>query len=433
MEVKELYRYFLDSAGVATDSRVASPGKIFFALRGDKFDGHAFVPQALEGGCSKAVIDNDGYRVSGRTILVDNVLDSLQQLARHHRKQFNIPVIAITGSNGKTTTKELIKAVLSARFATLATRGNLNNHIGVPLTLLELDSSHQKAVIEIGANHIGEIAMLCETALPTHGLITNIGPAHLEGFGSPEGVRKAKSELFVYLKKTGGTAFLNSDRPNLRELVDELGMDQISFGMAEECFISGRIISPVGLLELEFSIRETGQTTPLKTRLAGAYNFENILAAVCTGVYFGVSSAEIKDAVENYIPRDNRSQISETSQNRLLLDAYNANPESMQAALVNFFSMPGENKSVILGDMLELGDYAAAEHEKIINLLKQQRYREVILVGDLFCSSPAPCDFIRFRDVDDLKVWLKANPLHDRFILLKGSRGIQLERCIALL
>ncbi len=433
MSVRELYSVFLESTGVTTDSRVVASGNIFFALCGENYDGHRFIQQALENGCSLAVIDNSEFALSGKTILVDDVLASLQDLAGHHRRQFEIPVLAITGSNGKTTTKELMRDVLSTRFNTLATRGNLNNHIGVPLTLLELNTSHQIAVIEMGANHRGEIALLCEIAMPTHGLITNIGLAHLEGFGSYDGVLKAKSELFKYLKKRGGTAFINYDRFNLRELSGELGLEGIAYGRGEGLFVRGIEINASENLELEVRTEKPEQSMILKTRLTGAYNLENILAAVCTGIYFGVPSLLVKSAVENYLPENNRSQICKTANNRLFLDAYNANPDSMKAAIINFFSMPGKNKSVILGDMLELGEYARQEHKKIIEMLKDKRCREVILVGKLFYNMPAPGYYLRFENVEKLTQWLTYNPLRDRFILLKGSRGIQLEKCLPAL
>ena len=429
MKTKELYRVFLDSSGVTTDSRVTSPGKIFFALQGEKFDGNAFARQAIDNGCSMAVIDNADFVVPRQTILVSNVLSSLQQLACYHRQLFRIPVLAITGSNGKTTTKELVREILSCRYRTLATRGNLNNHIGVPLTLLELNETHQIAVIEMGANHIGEIETLCTIAMPDHGLITNIGSAHLEGFGSPEGVRKAKSELFRYLKRTGGKAFLNSDRPNLVELSEEISLDFIPYGTGEENFVAGSLLASDEKLELEIKTRKFSKSLNVKTQMAGTYNVENIIAAACIGVYFGASPGQIKDAVENYIPSSNRSQITATKKNKLLLDAYNANPDSMMAAIINFAAMPGENKSVILGDMLELGQYSTREHEKIIRMVDRYDFREVMLVGKVFYDIPAAGSYLNFKNTEQLTEWLTDNPVSGRFILLKGSRGIGLENC----
>ncbi len=433
MSVKQLYDLFLESTGVITDSRIAAPGNVFFALNGENYDGHIFTEQALRDGCRLAVIDNSDFAVPGKTILVDNVLASLQQLACHHRQQFEIPVVAVTGSNGKTTTKELMREVLSSGYNTLATRGNLNNHIGVPLTLLELKGFHQIAIIEMGANHAGEIDLLCRIACPTHGLITNAGLAHLEGFGSPEGVLKAKGELFEYLKRTGGKVFLNHDRPNLRDLARELDVDSVVFGSGEGHFVSGTLPGSQDRLKMEVRVQKPGQVFNLETQLAGDYNFENVLAAVCTGIWFGLSPFEIKKAVEKYVPGNNRSQILETSCNKLLLDAYNANPDSMKAAILNFSAIPGQNKSVILGDMLELGEYAAEEHNKVIELLHSKGFRQVLLVGDMFCNTPAPMDYVLFRNVDELVNWLDVNPLSGHFILLKGSRGIQLEKCITKL
>ncbi len=433
MSTEILYKAFLDSSGVTTDSRISSTGKMFFAIRGEKFDGHHFIKQALEKGCATAVIDDDRFAVPGSTIKVNNVLDSLQQLANYHRKKFNFPVLAITGSNGKTTTKELIREVLATGYNVLATRGNLNNHIGVPLTLLELEGSHQAAVIEMGANHIGEIGNLCNITLPDYGIITNIGNAHLEGFGSYQGVRKAKSELYHYLKKTHGKAFLNSLRQNLIELSEEIGFDYVSFGMREDDYIRGKLLDSEEELVLEITHRESGKQFNLKTRMTGTYNFENILAAVCTGYFFGIHPENIKEAIENYVPANLRSQIVHTGNNKLLLDAYNANPDSMKAAIADFFSMPGKNKSLILGDMLELGHYAAEEHKKIISMLDDCDFREVMVVGELFSQIPEAQKFPGFKNVEQLSAWLKENPLSGRFILIKGSRGLQLEKCVPLL
>ncbi len=433
MLTEELYRYFINSSGVTTDSRNDSPDRIFFALRGDNYDGHLFVKNALDSGCINAVIDNPDFAIPGKTILVEDVLLSLQQLACYHRQQFTIPVLAITGSNGKTTTKELINLVLSGRYKTLATRGNLNNHIGVPLTLLELNSSHEFAVIEMGANHIGEIMALCHIAMPDHGLITNIGSAHLEGFGSPEGVFKAKSELFRYLKDNGGKVFLNSSQLNLKNLVRELEIIHVTYGSSDNSDVSGVLLKSEETVNMIVNIRRSGQTIDLKTGLTGTYNFDNILSAVCVGIFFGVPSGHIKSSIENYQPENNRSQIFHTSSNKLLLDAYNANPDSMQAAIKNFSLMPGNNKSVILGDMLELGTYAGYEHQKIVDILISQEYENVFLIGELFCETVTPDSYFRFKDVDKLTAWLQSNPLRDGFILLKGSRGLRLEKCVSAL
>ena len=433
METKKLYSIFLDSEGVTTDSRVNAAGRVFFALRGENSDGHYFIEQAINNGSCMAVIDNRRYAIPGRTILVRDVLSSLQRLACFHRQQFNIPVLAITGSNGKTTTKELIRLVLSSRYRTLATIGNLNNHIGVPLTLLELVNTHEIGVVEMGANHIGEIHKLCEIAMPDHGMITNTGNAHLEGFGSYEGVVRAKGELFGYLKRTGGKAFLNTMRENLVEMANSLGLDRISYGKGPENFVSGKLLSAGEKLDVEIKTKIFTEPLYLTTRLPGSHNFENIVAAACAGIYFGVSPGQVKNAIENYIPGNNRSQITVTENNKLLLDAYNANPDSMRAAIVNFFSLEGEKKSVILGDMLELGRYTDEEHEKIIKLLNTYECHEVILVGKIFSRLPATGSYLRFENVDNLTEWLIDNPLRERFILIKGSRGIRLEKCVPVL
>jgi UDP-N-acetylmuramoyl-tripeptide--D-alanyl-D-alanine ligase len=430
MNIKDLYKVFLRSSGVTTDSRNAASGKIFFALRGADFDGHDYVGQALEKGCILAVIDNADFAIPDRTMVVDDVLLALQLLGCYHRQSFNIPVLAITGSNGKTTTKELIREVLSSRYRTIATRGNFNNHIGVPLTLLDINDSHEIAVIEMGANHIGEIDRLCNIAMPDHGLITNIGSAHLEGFGSLEGVRKAKSELYAYIRKTGGKAFVNTLRQDLAEISKEMGLDAISFGSGEENFVSGNLLSSGNHLEVEIKTRKYSDPFCLKTRLTGSYNFENILAAACAGIYFGIEPGQIKDAVESYLPENNRSQVIVTSRNKILLDAYNANPDSMKAAIENFTSLSGENKTVILGDMLELGKYTEAEHEKIVNILKGSDNLDVILVGSIFYHLPEARHFSRFRDSGHLIEWLEENAPENRFILIKGSRRLQLENCI---
>ncbi len=433
MNIKELYGEFLRSEGITTDSRGRVDGKIFFALRGENYDGHRFVGDSLCAGCSLAVIDDGSHAVKGKTMLVDNVLSTLQQLALYHRNMFDIPVVAVTGSNGKTTTKELMRDVLQRKFRTLATTGNLNNHIGVPLTLLELKREHEIAVVEMGANHTGEIDLLCRIARPGHGLITNIGKAHLEGFGSLKGVLMAKSELYRYIKETGGKAFVNDDQAMLRELASELGLHSLHYGRREGCYVQGKMVTAPGGIEAEVTAGDPPFKYKVRSTLSGSYNFENILAALCVGTYFGVSPEEAADAIAGYLPGNNRSQIIKTRSNKLLLDAYNANPDSMMSALVNFRALPGENKSVILGDMLELGRYAEEEHSKIAGMLSDNDYREVILVGRIFAGISAPSGFIRFEDTCGLMEWLRKNPLRGRFILLKGSRGIELERCVPLL
>ncbi|TVR75255.1 MAG: UDP-N-acetylmuramoyl-tripeptide--D-alanyl-D-alanine ligase [Marinilabiliales bacterium] len=433
MSVKALYDIFQRSEGVTTDSRHDIHGKLFFALRGERYDGHAFVRQSLEKGCYRAVIDDERYAADERTVKVDNVLSSLQALAAYHRKRFDIPVIAITGSNGKTTTKELMRDVLGRLFRTLATEGNLNNHIGVPLTLLRLRKEHEIAVIEMGANHIGEIDLLCRIARPDHGLITNIGRAHLEGFGSLQGVFRAKGELFRYLKSTGGKAFVNNDQDLLSDLARELELDAIYYGSSGYCNVRGRLTEDGPGTGLEVAAGNPPSVYNVKSSLAGSYNFENILAAVCVGDHFKVPPDQIINAVGEYIPGNNRSQIMQTARNRILLDAYNANPDSMRSALLNFTLQPGENKSVILGDMLELGRYEEEEHMEIVRLINGHNYREVILVGSAFSRIPLPKDYIHFENTGLLIEWLAKNPVRDRFVLLKGSRGIGLERCLPLL
>ncbi len=433
MSIEELHRVFLGSEGVTTDSRGEVKGKLFFALRGERYDGHHYVKSSLDKGCIMAVIDDSSYAVKGMTMLVGDVLSTLQMLATYHRSLFDMPMVAITGSNGKTTTKELMRDVLGSKFVTIATEGNLNNHIGVPLTLLRLRGDHDLAIIEMGANHIGEIDLLCRIARPGHGLITNIGKAHLEGFGSLQGVFTAKGELFRYLRRSGGKAFVNHGQPMLRKLAYDLGLDALYYGTGEGCFVKGKLIDSSEGIEGEIAAGDPPFNFLIRSHLAGSYNFENILAAVCVGTYFGVEPQQVKKAIENYVPSNNRSQLKQTKHNKLLLDAYNANPDSMRSALVNFSSLPGGNRSVILGDMLELGRYAEEEHSKIIRLLMDSGYREVILVGRIFSSIPVPGNFTRFESTDRLIAYLNENPLQDRFILLKGSRGIGLEKCIPFL
>jgi UDP-N-acetylmuramoyl-tripeptide--D-alanyl-D-alanine ligase len=309
----------------------------------------------------------------------------------------------------------------------------MNNHIGVPLTLLGNDWFSDIAVIEMGANHIGEIDELCRIADPGYGLITNIGSAHLEGFGSLEGVLKAKSELFRYIAENRGRAFLNCNRQSLVDVSNEIGLEYITYGSSNECFVSGKLKDSKENLKVEVNIKHPGETLFLNTRLAGDYNFENILAAACTGIYFGVPSTLVRDAIEEYIPLNNRSQIMQTEKNRLLLDAYNANPDSMQAAIMNFSFMEGEKKAVILGDMLELGEFTDREHQEIIDILKEKGIDEVFLVGEHFCNTKIPENYNSFKDVESLISWLETNRLHGRFILLKGSRGIKLEKCVEAL
>ena len=421
---EQLYSIFLKNRTISTDSRQIMPGCLFFALKGDNFDGNRFAKGAIEAGASYAVIDDEKYDGTN-TILVDNVLETLQQLARKHRRNFDIPVLAITGSNGKTTTKELINAVLSRQYRVTATKGNLNNHIGVPLTILELSEETQIAIIEMGANHRGEIAELCTIAEPTHGLITNIGKAHLGGFGGYEGVIKAKNELYEWLRNSKGEAFVNAGNPLLMDLTQEI--KRITYGNAEGVNSHGRISENMVMLVVEW-LTESGPIT-IETNLAGDYNFENVMAAICTGMYFKMPAEKIREAISNYYPTNSRSQILKTGRNSIILDAYNANPTSMQAAIENLSQIKAMHKMVILGDMLELGEESLAEHSAITKLVEEKGFEHTILVGPDFMEvahSIYPC----FRTSEEARDWLLTHKFENYTILVKGSRGIKMEKVI---
>jgi UDP-N-acetylmuramoyl-tripeptide--D-alanyl-D-alanine ligase len=422
----ELYRLFLETGAVTTDTRKITPGCMFFALRGDNFDGNTFAAEAIAKGALYAVVDNKDLAEEKQMLFVDDTLKSLQELASIHRDHLNIPVIGITGTNGKTTTKELINSVLSRKFKTTATPGNLNNHIGVPLTLLSVNNTTEIAIIEMGANHESEIAALCRIANPEFGIITNIGMAHIEGFGSLEGVIRAKSELYEFIRESGGQLFVNSDN----ELLTGISVDisSITYGAKAGAWCHGwqeeanpfarlKWDSPDGLIAVE-------------TKLVGAYNFENIMAAICIGQYFGVPSNEICDAIANYQPSNNRSQILDTGKNLVIMDAYNANPTSMKAAILNFRNMKSLNKTAILGDMFELGEESAKEHAKMVHLADESNFETVLLIGPRFGSLPLPDHFRAFTSAAEANSWLKSHPMQGKTILVKGSRGMHLEDII---
>jgi UDP-N-acetylmuramoyl-tripeptide--D-alanyl-D-alanine ligase len=398
-------------------------------LKGDSFDGNLFAAKALQAGCSYAIVDNPAVVTGSRYLLVDNVLQTLQQLAAHHRQLLKIPVIGITGTNGKTTTKELLAAVLSTKYNLLYTSGNLNNHIGVPLTLLRLTPAHQMAVIEMGANHPGEIRELTHIAQPDYGIITNVGLAHLEGFGSFEGVVRTKGELYEYLRQTNGKIFIHKENTSLQSVAD--GLEQITYsGEDKDAFVSGRVVSSHPVLCLEWE--HAGVRHSVSTNLAGDYNLWNVLAAITAGCYFDVPVSEINCAVSAYIPTNNRSQWKKTLHNNLLIDAYNANPSSMQAALANFASLPAQPKAVILGDMLELGAESRQLHVSLLEKLIRYDFDKVLLCGEQFTvASDAAC--LCFPDLEALSHYLSANPLQGYHILIKGSHGIHLENIIDLL
>ena len=432
MEISELHSLYIQYPSVSTDTRDIKLDSLFFALKGNKFNGNEFANKALESGAKYAIIDEQKYQVDERYILVSDVLKTLQALAHYHRKQFKIPIIGITGTNGKTTTKELTACILSKQYNVLYTKGNLNNQIGVPLTLLQLNKQHEIAVIEMGASHLGDIKELCEIADPTYGLITNIGVAHIEGFGSMENLINTKAELYDYIAQIEGKVFIDIDNEQLKKLMLAKKMTSITYGITKdpESFIVGKILENSPYLKLEWCIGVHTCFT-VNTKIVGTYNLDNILAAISIGKYFGVNSNAICEAVEQYAPDNNRSQLVQTEKNNVIVDAYNANPTSMKAALASFATMRVTNKLPILGDMLELGSNSLAEHQSIVNNLKHNDYQQAYLVGSIFSQTDSP--YKHFKDCDDLIAFLHDNPLHDTYVLLKGSRGIQLESALSSL
>ena len=469
MEIESLYSLFKKHPNVSTDSRAVVPGSLYFGLRGENFDGNAFAADALAKGAAYAVIDNpsvqkDGFREDGRFIVVEDALCCLQELARHHRGQLQIPVIGLTGSNGKTTTKELLRSVLSVGFEVLATRGNLNNHIGVPLTLLQIHSEVEVAIVEMGANHPGEIAFLCGLAAPTHGLITNVGKAHLEGFGDFEGVKKSKGELYDFLAGHQGQLFIQGDNPVLVEMAAQrfghlvkeqggavLGNGAVTYGPGESNHFRGEVVSANPFLEITWQHGSAFHT--LQTQLAGAYNLENVLAAVAVGKYFGLSDQQINQGIRDYAPSNNRSQIVDTAKgNRIIGDYYNANASSMAAAIESFRELTDPRpKILILGDMFELGDSTSEEHRRVIHLALEAGPARILFIGKNFFrgsglqtdgagGSELPSANIQqkhpsatfFPTLEEARAALLENPVTDSLILVKGSRGIALEKLIDL-
>jgi UDP-N-acetylmuramoyl-tripeptide--D-alanyl-D-alanine ligase len=433
----ELYQIFQQHPIICTDSRVCPPNSFFFALKGDNFNANAFALSALEKGCAYAVVDEPEYAIDERFILVDNVLSSLQQLATYHRKQLGTTIIGITGTNGKTTTKELIAAVLKEKYNILFTQGNLNNHIGVPLTLLQLKPEHQIAVIEMGANHPGEIKALVEIACPDYGIITNVGKAHLEGFGSFEGVKNTKAELYEYIFSQGKDIFINIDNGNLLEMAAKVGfkkdarVQNYSLNPTNTtCNICGQIVDCSPYLNMKCAVNQNDSFS-VATKLIGSYNAENVLAAVAIGKCFEVTNEQIKHGLEKYTPQNNRSQLTITAKNKLVVDTYNANPTSMRAAILNFAQMNVNDKTLILGDMLELGEQSDTEHQNIITLLQQNKFHSVFLVGENFKKTinSYPC----FNEVNDLIAHLEDHSIENEYVLIKGSRGIKLEKVLTIL
>ena len=433
MDLQKLYSIYLKHPTIVIDSRKATNGCIFFALQGAT-DGNQFAEKALQNGASFAIIDNPDFKENEQCLLVDDSLKTLQDLANFHRKTFEIPVLAITGSNGKTTTKELINASLNSFYKTHCTKGNYNNHIGVPLTLLAMPNSTEIAIIEMGANHVGEIDFLCQIAEPTHGIITNIGKAHLEGFGGIEGVKKGKSELFKFLIKKNGVAFVNLDEPFLNDLSkgikhrifyhqsDNPSPQKRAF---ETKLIANETYLRVGFLDQKNLIE-------IQTQIIGEYNFNNIQTAITIGKYFKVPAKNIKKAIESYIPENNRSQIIEKGSNTFILDAYNANPTSMRQALNNLLKTNGKHKIAVLGEMLELGEYSETEHKDLLNYANAMNLDQIILVGNSYEKLvQKDTKILHFKDVDSLKVWFEKQHFQNSVILIKGSRGLMLEKVLA--
>jgi UDP-N-acetylmuramoyl-tripeptide--D-alanyl-D-alanine ligase len=432
MTTEQLYQVYLQHPAISTDTRKIAPGSIFFALKGDKFDANTFTQQALEAGASYAVIDNAQYKTSERYILVEDALTALQNLAAYHRRQLNIPFIGLTGSNGKTTTKELIKAVLSQHYKTYATYGNLNNHIGVPLTILAIDQSIEMAVIEMGANHQKEIELLCSITQPSHGLITNVGKAHLEGFGGAEGVKKGKGELYDYLKTHQGITFVNHDSAILNDMVAERALQNVQYyGSNEANTISGELLENSPYLKLRWKIKGSEHYT-VQSQLTGAYNMDNVLAAISIGHYFKLSPDEINAGISGYQPQNNRSQITKTQSNTLICDYYNANPSSMFVAIENIGKLPASRKVVILGDMFELGEESTTEHESVIRKAMETPIDQRIFIGHEFYKQNGLVNATFYPTVEDAQIGLKANLILNSTILIKGSRGMALERLVDL-
>lgn len=429
-----LYEIFQQHPIITTDSRNCPQDSSFFALKGERFNANEFAALALENGCAYAIIDEEEYALDDRYILVEDVLKSLQDLAKEHRQKLGLRIIGITGSNGKTTTKELTAAVLKEKYNIHYTQGNLNNHIGVPLTLLQLKPEHQLGIIEMGANHIGEIAELCAIAQPDFGIITNVGLAHLEGFNDFEGVKQAKSELYQHIAKKGLGIFINKDNKELKKMAEDAQIaedQQIEYSLKnfhDTSIVSGKINSDAVFVGMQCY---TGETFSVQSHLVGDYNAENILAAVSIGHFFGLTNTQIKQGIENYEPTNNRSQLIETEMNKLVVDAYNANPASMQAAISNFINMQSEKKMVVLGDMLELGDNSIKEHQNIVNILKDNSFEDVYLVGKEFEKTDN--DYKCFSDTEALSSYLSENKVNKYNILIKGSRGIRLEKIISIL
>jgi len=432
--LEELYSIFRQHPSVCTDTRQLTPGCLFFALKGERFDGNKFAVKALEAGAAYAVVDDPALQDTRQCLLVNDVLTTLQQLATLHRRQFDIPIIAIGGSNGKTTTKELVSAVLSSHYPCHSTKGNLNNQIGVPLTLLGMPDNTEVAVIEMGTNQPGDIDLLCEIARPTHGLLTNIGKEHLEGFGNLQGVKKAEAELYRYLSRHHGCVFVNSAEKYLSAMArgnrTKIVYSATDTLHAQDSIIDIRLDAETPFIQVSF-LSENNEPVELQSQLIGRHNFRNIMTAVALGVYFKVPATKIKSALEAYQPANNRSQLLKRGSNTILLDAYNANPASMRAALETIRSVKGLHKVAIIGDMLELGEASRTEHEQILRFAARCKFDHLAVVGPEFGGcEPWRYKALHFPDALAAKEWLENQTFEDTFILVKASRGIQLERVV---
>lgn len=433
MDIRDLYGKFLETQGISTDTRKDLKDTIFFALKGENFNGNLFIAKAFDSGAKYVVADEMPessltVKFGERLIIVPDALKALQQLSGHHRNQFNCPVLAITGSNGKTTTKELVAVVLSQKFKTYFTQGNLNNHIGIPQTLLSIRKDAEFIIIEMGANHQGEIASYCEYVQPDYGLITNVGMAHTEGFGGFEGVVKGKTELYRYLQMKQGKIFVSMDNDILLEK-SQATKERITYGKSSSAFCRGEIAGATGEA-LSLIVLDGENKLPVHTQLVGDYNFENVMSAVCLGKYFGVEMGQIKDAIESYTPSNNRSQKIKDGTNSIILDAYNANPSSMTEALKNFDRLQAPNKVVILGQMMELGIYADEEHRKIAAMAESMKLNKKIFVGSGFSFLKSNPSVLYFETTGELKAWFQQQHFENHYILIKGSRKNELEKIL---
>jgi UDP-N-acetylmuramoyl-tripeptide--D-alanyl-D-alanine ligase len=434
ININLLYNIYTKYPIICTDTRNIKKNSLFFGIKGENFDGNKFASVALKKGAAFAIIDEKKFYKNKQYILVDNVLQTLQELAKYHRKQLKTKVIGITGTNGKTSTKELINVILSKKYKTIASFKNLNNHIGVPLSVLSITPDTEIAVIEMGANHIREIKKLCGISQPDFGIITNIGIAHLQGFKNIKGIINAKNELFNYIKKNNGIAFANINSKAIAKLSEKI--KKITYGTKTNAYCYGKLLENNPYVKIKWNLKnniiKNKSHTIIQSQLIGEYNLENIIAAIAIGSYFDVTPKNIKNAIENYKPVSNRSQLIETAKNKIILDAYNANPTSMKAAIKNFKQLKFENKIVIIGDMLELGNQSIKEHKKILTFLEKQNFNKIILIGKMF-SSVNNNNHKNFPDVDIAGKWLEKNSISSASILIKASRGIKLEKLIKVL